>query len=145
MTSGGKRYPAKAEAGVGRGPRWQRDLIARVSLMRRRDEQRNSAAPRAGGAGPRSRGPCRTRPCGEERGAQAIVGVLQGRRTPWAADCPKHSAHRQRSSVLMIGFLYPTPVPGRGPDRGPEVAAMLVALGTFRPIIGMAWTRSRSR
>src|SRR2546427_6066887 len=43
MTSGGKRYPAKAEASVGRGRRWQRDLIARVSLMRRRDEQRNSA------------------------------------------------------------------------------------------------------
>src|SRR6266542_2640968 len=43
MTSGGKRYPVKAEAGAGRGRGWQRDLIARVSLMRHRDAQRNSA------------------------------------------------------------------------------------------------------
>jgi len=43
MTSGGNRYPAKAEAGTGRGRGWQRDVIARVSLMRRRDAQRNSA------------------------------------------------------------------------------------------------------
>src|SRR6266542_2621198 len=34
MTSGGKRYPAKAEYGAGRTGRCRRDLIARVSLMR---------------------------------------------------------------------------------------------------------------
>src|SRR6266540_3168849 len=34
MTSGGKRYPAKAELGAGRTGRCRRDLIARVSLMR---------------------------------------------------------------------------------------------------------------
>src|SRR6266542_6905430 len=44
MTSGGKRYPVKAEAGAGRGRGWQRDLIARVSLMRHRDAQRNMVA-----------------------------------------------------------------------------------------------------
>src|SRR6266498_5639243 len=33
MTSGGKRYPAKAELGAGRTGECRRDLIARVSLM----------------------------------------------------------------------------------------------------------------
>src|SRR6266508_2793848 len=33
MTSGGKRYPAKAELGAGRTGGCRRDLIARVSLM----------------------------------------------------------------------------------------------------------------
>jgi hypothetical protein len=33
MTSGGKRYPAKADLGAGRTRGRRRDLIARVSLM----------------------------------------------------------------------------------------------------------------
>ena len=33
MTSGGKRYPAKADLGAGRTGGCRRDLIARVSLM----------------------------------------------------------------------------------------------------------------
>ena len=33
MTSGGNRYPAKAELGAGRTGGCRRDLIARVSLM----------------------------------------------------------------------------------------------------------------
>src|SRR6266496_2269017 len=64
MTSGGNRYPEKADLGAGRTGGCRRDLIARVSLMP--TPAANATVPRAGlparaesevPTGDRSRGP----------------------------------------------------------------------------------------
>src|SRR6266508_470099 len=98
MTSGGNRYPEKADLGAGRTGRCRRDLIARVSLM---------PAPVANATVPKVEAPMRSGPI-VVPGIRAEDALMV---TPTTGDeqvITSATGHRDAQRPLVTQRLLPT-------------------------------------